>query len=396
MEIAAFATAMDACIEEGVDFILVAGDLFHANIPDLAVVNEAVKRMKQVRDRGIPFYVAYGSHDYSPTETSIIDILQSAGLITKIMKATVEDDKVKLHFTTDPKTGAKIAGLSGRKLGLEREYFEILDRTSLEKAPGFKIFTFHSAIAELKPEYLARMDAVPASYLPKGFAYYAGGHLHEKLEGRLPGLESINYPGPLFSGYPRDLEQIAQGTHRGFFVVHFDDQVEKVEFREIPTVASLYFEYDAGGKSAAQAKQELLSRLQKLEVQGKLAVLKIRGQLSGGSTAEINSSEIRAALYQKGALYVTLNKHGVTSREFQAVKVAGEDIPTIENALFRENIGTVKVATKALQGDSGVRLATGLLKLLRQEPKPNEKKKDYEERVIRGAIQALHLEERGT
>jgi exonuclease SbcD len=391
-EITAFLKAMNICIEESVDFIIISGDLFHANIPDMDVVNKAVKKIKQVLEHNIPIYVIYGSHDYSPNETSIIDILHSAGLITKVVQANIENAELKLQFITDPKTDVKITGLSGRRLGLEKDYFEILDKESLERERGFKIFAFHSAVAELKPAYLARMDSIPASYLPKGFSYYAGGHIHEKLEGELPDFKMINYPGPLFSGYPRDIEQFAKGKRRGFFIVHFNDEVEKVEFKEIRIVDPIYFEYDVSDKSSTQAREELLNRLQELSVKDKLVVLKIKGELSGGTTAEINSNELRNLLYEKGALYISINKHSLSSKEIETIQVIGDDLETIENNLFRENIGKIKIFASKLKNNSGVKIANELLKTLRQEQKLNEKKKDYEERILRESISILDIE----
>jgi len=391
-EITAFLKAMNICIEESVDFILISGDLFHANIPDMDVVNKAVKKIKQILEHNIPIYVIYGSHDYSPNETSIIDILHSAGLITKVVQANIENEELKLQFITDPKTDVKITGLSGRRLGLEKDYFEILDKESLEREKGFKIFAFHSAVAELKPTYLARMDSIPASLLPKGFSYYAGGHIHEKLEGKLPDFKMINYPGPLFSGYPRDIEQFSKGKRRGFFIVHFNDEVEKVEFKEIRIVDPIYFEYDVSDKSSTQAKKELLNRLQELSVKDKLVVLKIKGELSGGTTAEINSNELRNLLYEKGALYISINKHSLSSKEIETMQIIGDDIQTIENNLFRENIGNIKISASKLKNNSGVKIANELLKTLRQEQKLNEKKKDYEERILKESISILDIE----
>lgn len=167
LELAAFCKALDKCIEEKVDFVLISGDLFHANLPDMGVANEAVKKMKQVKDADIPVYVIYGSHDYSPNGTSIIDILESTGLIKKIVKGEDVDGKLKLEVFTDPKTKAKLVGISGRKAGLEKNYFEILDREHLEKQEGFKIFAFHSAISELKPEILAQMESIQFPCFPK-------------------------------------------------------------------------------------------------------------------------------------------------------------------------------------------------------------------------------------
>ncbi|MEM2914855.1 MAG: exonuclease SbcCD subunit D [Candidatus Bathyarchaeia archaeon] len=393
LELSAFNKALDICVQEKVDFILITGDLFHANIPDMHITNEAVKKMREIKDRGIPIYVIYGSHDYSPNETSMIDVLDSAGLIKKIVKGEVVEDWLKLEFFIDPKTKAKLTGISARKIGLEKGYFEILDRESLERETGFKIFAFHSAISELKPEYLVQMDSIPVSLLPKGFDYYAGGHIHQCCEASLPEYERIVYPGALFAGYPRDLEQSAKGVKRGFFIVSFEDEVKDVRFKEVSVTHYVYFEYDVSNKNSTQAKKDLLGKLNDLQVEDKLVVIKIKGELSGGKTSDISTSEIRNVLIKNGAIYVSINRYGLTSREYTAIKVAGEDISTIEERLFRENIGVVNVSKKGLKGEEGTRLALDLLKVLRQEQKMNELKKDYMERIQRMVLDVLGLEE---
>ena len=70
----AFDDALDICVERGVDFVIVSGDLFDSNIPDMGLVNGAVRKIREVKDKGIQFYIVYGSHDFSPTQTSIVDI----------------------------------------------------------------------------------------------------------------------------------------------------------------------------------------------------------------------------------------------------------------------------------------------------------------------------------
>jgi exonuclease SbcD len=382
-------------MQENVDFVLISGDLFHANLPDMFVANEAVKKMKEVRDAGIPIYVIYGSHDYSPNGTSIIDILDSTGLIKKIVKGEDVDGRLRLEVFTDPKTGAKLVGISGRKAGLERNYFEMLDRECLEKEEGFKIFAFHSAISELKPEFLAQMESIAVSLLPKGFDYYASGHVHRRTESGFAGYERVVFPGALFGGYSRDLEDSAKGEKRGFCLVSFDDKVEEVKFIEVSVCDFEYFEYDVSDKNSVQAKKDLLDKLRKIEAENKIAVVKIKGELSGGKTSDISSTEIRDLLKENGALDVIINRYGLTSKDYASVRAMGEDVPAIENRLLRENIGAVKVSIEELKADRGAKLAQDLLKVLRQEQKLNETKKDYVERIQKHALNTLGLGDEG-
>jgi len=125
LELLAFTKCLDKCIENKVDFIIISGDLFHSNLPDMGVVREAIKKLKELQDNNIPVYVNYGSHDYSPNRTSIIDVINESGLIKKIFDAQFEmdnegEEKLFLKFIVDKKTNARITGISGRKIGIEK------------------------------------------------------------------------------------------------------------------------------------------------------------------------------------------------------------------------------------------------------------------------------------
>jgi len=393
LELDAFTSAMNRCVELKVNFILISGDFFHVGIPDLGVVNEALRKMLDVQKAGIPIYVIYGSHDYTPTATSVIDILDTAGVIMKIVNWRMIGGKVKLDFVTDSKTGAKLAGISARKMGLESKYYEVLDKESLEHEDGFKIFAFHSGLAEFKPAYLSEMETLPISYLPKGFDYYAGGHIHERGEFKLPGYDRVVFPGPLFTGYGRDLEVTVKGAKRGFYIVTFDDKIRHVEFSEIRNFEGLFYEYDVSGLNSLQAAKEFQQKLDSLEVKGKILVLKIKGELLGGKTSDLNFSEVKAKMMEREALYVHINRSGLSSKEYSANIVVGEDVSTVESNLLKENIGSVRVSQNTLKGENGVSIASELLKILRQETKINESKKEHKQRMVEEGLETLGLKE---
>jgi DNA repair exonuclease SbcCD nuclease subunit len=393
LSLQAFEQAMDRCVAAQVAFIVISGDLFHANLPDMAVVNRAVRKMRAIRDAGINLYVIYGSHDFSPNETSVVDLLASAGLFQKIVKGAVRDGKLRLTVFTDPTTKARLVGISGRSVGLERKYFEVLDRAALEREAGFKIFAFHTALDELKPAAVAQMESMPMSYLPRGFDYYAGGHLHTRVEAQVAGYGAVRYPGALFGYNFRDLEQNAKGGTPGFFLVTFDDRVRDVEFVTVPVCEYLFFEYDAANQNAHTANETLTQRVKALPVDGKLVLIRVRGELSGGKTADIQFHQLRSILRQNGARYVNINRYALSSKEYVAIRVAGDDVHEVEATMLRENIGAVSVAAPGLKGDQGVRTAVALLEALRHDKKTAELKKAYDDRMVHAAVETLRLTE---
>jgi exonuclease SbcD len=395
MEIEKFNQAMDICLERKVDFILICGDLFHIGIPDMSVVKNCVLKLKQVYDHGIPIYVIFGSHDYNPNADSIVDILVSAGLIINVVKGKdLGNGKLGLEFVEDKKTGAKIVGINARKGGAEKIYYEKLDRESLEREKGFKIFCLHSGLSEFKPAHMASMDTIPVSYLPKGFNYYAGGHIHERIDEKIPGYPRIVFPGPIFCGYPRDLENTAKGETRGFYIVSFNENVESLEFVELFDPEKLrYIEIDVTGKNSTKADSDIEAELRKVDASGKIVLLKIKGVLEGGKTSEIKAQKYKNLLMQQGALFVDINRYGLSSKAFSAVRVSGEDRTSIEKKLFRENIGAVTVSIKNLKGEQGSKIAEKLLDVLKISTKIDETKRDYTSRFMKEAIELLGLTE---
>lgn len=399
LEIKAFKDCLDKCIEEKVDFIIIAGDLFHSNLPDMGIVIEAVGKLKELHDKGIPVYINYGSHDFSPNETSIIDVISESGLMKKLFKTELIEDengneKIKLKFTEDEKTKAKLTGISGRKVGIEKQYFGMLDRKSLKNEDGFKIFVFHAWIEELLPNFLSKGDGLPISCLPKGFNYYAGGHRHDAIfvEEDFEDYNNIVYPGPLFAGYPKDLEKNAQGHKRGFYIVEFDQKVYNHQFHEIKVANYEFLKFKANDKTSNQLNEEILITIEKIEVYNKIVIIKIFGQLSGGKTSDINFYNIKKILTDKGAINVSINHHALVSKEYEGISFKGDNQFEIEKNLLMENTANIDVNLNELKDEKGAEMAIQLIKIIKQNQKANEKKFDYLNRISIGSLNVLGLE----
>ncbi|MGA2436334.1 MAG: hypothetical protein ABSG25_13740, partial [Bryobacteraceae bacterium] len=274
----------------------------------------------------------------------------------------------------------------------EREYYEVLNRESLEKEQGFKIFLLHGALTEYKPKHLAQADSLPLSLLPRGFAYYAGGHLHERLEEGEHGYR-VAYPGALFGADYSDLERSAKGLERGFFVVNFTKGVEKAEFVPVTVCRYEMKEYEAEGKNSTKVQNDLLELVRNVETKGKVFLLKVTGEMSGGKTSDIDFQQLKRTLKDAGAMEVLLNYQQLTSKEYTAVRVAGEDIKDIEDALLKENIGAVRVSNPKLKGQAGVDLSRDVLRIWKQARPDNEAKTTYDQRVTSETIDTLGIGE---
>ena len=85
----AFEKAIDECVLEKVDFILFSGDLFNTTLPGIDNLKRVVKKLKSLVEFKIPVYVVPGSHDYSPSGKTMIDVLEEAGLLINVFKSII-------------------------------------------------------------------------------------------------------------------------------------------------------------------------------------------------------------------------------------------------------------------------------------------------------------------
>ena len=169
VSVIAFQKAIEKCLVENVDFILISGDLFNTSLPRIDNLKTVVRLFNKLKNNNIPAYIIAGSHDYSPSGKTILDVLEAAGLFTNVVKGEEKDGKLKLNFTIDKKTGAKITGMLGKRSSLEKGYYQSLILDNLEKEDGYKIFMLHSGIDELKPKDMENVISQPLSLLPKNF-----------------------------------------------------------------------------------------------------------------------------------------------------------------------------------------------------------------------------------
>ncbi len=408
LNVSAFEKGIDRAIELKADFIIIAGDLFEISLPDMSVVDRAVRKMKQLKDAGIPIYVVYGSHDYSATETSIIDVLGSAGMIKKVVSANISDaGKIRLDFFTDEKTGVKFSGMSARKRGAEKSYYENLDCKHLENNENgnIRIFLFHSTLNEMKPDFLAMTDGIPLSNFPKNFDYYAGGHVHKRMERDFPDYGKFVFTGALFGGDYRDLE-FASKEKNGFYFVEIDSDLSdsnssrKITARFEPVEVCRIFSliYSAAGKTSYSAAEEIKQMIDGKDFSGNIipsvVLLKIFGELSSGKPSDINFGELKSLLLKKGASSAYLNHNSLSSREAESLKIKGEDKHEIEEKIFEESLGLfekkVSLKNPSLSKLSGAQLSGALFSTLKAE-NAGESKSDYEEKMRREALRIMGI-----
>ena len=88
----AFQSVVDIAIEEDVDAVIHAGDLFHRSRPDADTINDALTILRQLEREDIDFLMVVGNHD-STRNKSWSDIFDSLGLANSLgLSPTTVDD----------------------------------------------------------------------------------------------------------------------------------------------------------------------------------------------------------------------------------------------------------------------------------------------------------------
>ncbi len=332
----AFLMAMDRCKAEKVDFILFAGDIFNTSLPALDTLKLVTRKFKELQDAGIPLYTIAGSHDFSPSGKTMIEVLEQAGLLVNVCKGAVnQNGQLQLQFTVDPKTPAKITGMLGRKGQLDTFYYQNLYLDNLEQESGYKIFMFHTTIAEMKPKHLEQIEGEPASFLPKGFNYYAGGHIHHPTKIELPGYGTLTYPGALF---PNNFAEIEKYSHGGFYFISVNEGGQEVSWVPIEAITHLAVEIDCAHQSPDAVAGKLLQHLQPLPLRNTLITIRLAGALGQGRITDINFKEIFNSLYERGAYFVMKNTAALSSQEFEEIKIAETNPELVEEKVIREHL----------------------------------------------------------
>jgi len=372
LTIESFRKAIDNCIQENVGFVLISGDLFNTALPNIELISETAKELNRLKEKDIEVYVIPGSHDYSPSGKTMLDVLEKSGLIINVFKL----NNNKLEFTLD-KTNVKITGMLGKRGGMERNDYKLLNRENLENETGFKIFMFHTTLTEFKPESWEKVESEPAAILPENFHYYAGGHAHYVFA-KQRGNGIVAYPGPLF---PNSFKEIEELKHGGFYIV--DDQLN---MKRIDLKLKDVLNINIKGNNSEEIKEKLYEVLNQ-DLKDKIITLRIFGILETGKISDINLKEIIKLMEERGAFSVLKNTNGLTTKEFEEFKVEGSNAEEVEENTIKQHLGQIN-----LDLDEEA-LIKNLMESLSKEKDEGEKNADFETRLLKDAIKTIKLEE---
>ena len=373
----AFKRSIDICVEKNVGFVIISGDLFNTSLPQIDTVSEAAHALNKLKENDIDVYIIPGSHDFSPSGKTMLDVLEKAGLCHNVYK--FKDGK--LEFTVD-KTGTKLTGMPGYRGGLEKyQYHELKNKEELANEKGFKIFLFHTLLSEFKPSGWEMVDSEPIARLPMNFNYYAGGHPHFVMKTKKEGYGWMTYPGALFPNNFKELEECKNG---GFFIV--DDKLN-IEYIKVNVKDVESLEIDVNSMHPINAQQKIIDELNKRDLNDKIVTLRIHGTLASGKPSDIKFNDIIENLTQ--AYFVLKNTSKLTTKELEEVKVEDGNIDNIEEKLIESHLGQIKF--EKLTKDEEKKLTENLMKSFDDEKHEGETNTDFENRLVESITKVMDM-----
>jgi exonuclease SbcD len=200
----AFNEAIDTSIKDHVDFVILAGDIFHVPNPSGKAIVVLANALKRLRQNNIDSFFILGDHDISRIRATPVPFVYHNLDFSKYIgngKSVIYKDVF-------------IAGFDKRRKTEIETFEEDFARVDAEakKHQGHKILVLHQGIAEIN-KFAAELNSTD---LPKNFTYYAMGHLHDQDLKRFSHLGGpLAYPGSIEITSSEGIKE----TQKGFYQV---------------------------------------------------------------------------------------------------------------------------------------------------------------------------------
>lgn len=161
----AFENLIDLCLEQQVDFLIIAGDLFDADVKDFNAALMAAAQLRRLKNAGIPVYLILGNHDSREEATKHVPWPDNVTLFDHTRPVTVRHPAlpVALHGMSYPK----------------REVLDnLVPKYPAPTAGCLNIGLLHTN-AVGNAQHAAYAPCAVAELVAKGYDYWALGHVHD-------------------------------------------------------------------------------------------------------------------------------------------------------------------------------------------------------------------------
>ncbi|WP_395318241.1 metallophosphoesterase family protein [Fructilactobacillus frigidiflavus] len=177
-----FQKMVDQAIDQQVDFMLIAGDVFDSKNQSVKALSFFVEQMNRLHDAKIPVMLAFGNHDFQPDEGQHFDFPNNVFIFPK----EVTTHELELD------DGKQVA-ITSFSYPTQAVTTDLVKAFPLKGRVDYQIGMVHGEIGKdgadnYAPFTLSEMKS-------KGYDYWALGHIHKR--GELNQSPMIEYPGDI-------------------------------------------------------------------------------------------------------------------------------------------------------------------------------------------------------
>ncbi|MFH1390833.1 MAG: DNA repair exonuclease [Candidatus Diapherotrites archaeon] len=345
--------AIDLCIQEKADFVVLPGDVFHNPVPSHDVLFNSFKSFsksknvssnlklflekngekKQIEFSGLPILTIHGNHEYRGKETkTALDVLDLSGLIQYFHAGTItvenNSEKVCVH------------GLGAVP---EKKALEVLNYWNPKPVQNnCNLLLLHQGFKEFMAVDDEMIATLSLDNLPKGFNLIINGHLHWYNEQKL-GETTFLLPGSTISTSIKKLEsEKPKGVH------FFDSKTKEFSFKPFPLQRRMFYHKvsfeNADVETVLNECKKIISNdlSEKHEIKP-LIRLNLKGTLKKGlSSGDINLAEILNEFSEKAILSVSKNFSSLAFKkkisELREMQKSRLSLAAVGFELFEKNL----------------------------------------------------------
>jgi DNA repair exonuclease SbcCD nuclease subunit len=268
----AFENLVNLAIEESVDFVVIAGDLYDGDWKDYSTGLFFRAQMVRLQSKGTPVYLIAGNHDAASVITKKLSLPENVHVFSTRTTESLEvaGHPVTIHGRGFPNRAVPENLASEYPMALPGRFNLGLLHTSLTGRPGHDTYA-PCSVAQLRE---------------KGYQYWALGHIHQP--------EVINKdPWIVFAGNCQG-RHIKEAGARGCRLVTVSDslQVEGVEWRSLDVVRWAELNIDLSGVETETEATRLVS-----DAMGK-AVTAAEGRLVAARIILSGTTQLHGSLHR--------------------------------------------------------------------------------------------------
>lgn len=237
----AYDALIDLCLEEEVDFLLIAGDVYNSQVRSLKGQLKFLEGVKRLSEQNVQVFVVHGNHDPLGTKSLAITWPENIYFFPA--------DRVVWEKARN-RQGRPVALVGGVSHDSPKEQRNLARQFDPPRSDFFKIGLLHTNVGDLAPK-APYAPCQLKDLLSKDVGYWALGHIHDRR---------IMHQDPyvVYSGNIQGLH-INESGQRGCYLVRvFETGGLELEFKSLENVLWQTIEVDVQGVSSLSHLQETI------------------------------------------------------------------------------------------------------------------------------------------